>query len=255
MTHFFKYIAFIFFLGMTISSCKNEKETPSTPVASKSSVPAKKAPEDVLEGAVKKIDSTTTSDGITYKKGTFSDKEPIQRDTILKEKTTDTSTKTQPKKPSKKITSKEKTKPKSKKTSKPPINKSKFAPKISFKETTWNFGEIVEGDIVDKEFEFTNTGKAPLQILIAKATCGCTQPTFPFLEIAPGDTGKIGVRYNSVGKEGDQNPEVTVEANTYPKTTVLKISGTVKPKPKEEKKEEVDEVIEEKPAVKDSTKN
>ncbi len=69
----------------------------------------------------------------------------------------------------------------------------------------WNFGEIVEGDIIKKKFIFTNTGKAPLQIIGAEASCGCARPTAPFLDIAPGESGEIGITYNSVNKDGDQN--------------------------------------------------
>ena len=109
----------------------------------------------------------------------------------------------------------------------------KKRPKITFEEMTWDFGEITEGDIVEKKFKFTNTGNAPLEIFATSASCGCTRPSFPFLDIAPGESNVIGVQYNSVGKDGVQNPEVTVEANTIPRITKLKIKGVVVPKKKE----------------------
>jgi hypothetical protein len=112
-------------------------------------------------------------------------------------------------------------------------NKNK--PKIEFEELVWNFGEITEGDIIEKKFKFTNTGNAPLEIKATSATCGCTRPSFPFLDIAPGESNEIGVTYNSVGKEGEQHPEVTVETNTDSKITTIKLYGTVIPK--SEKKE------------------
>lgn len=140
------------------------------------------------------------------------------------------------------ITPKEEKQPIQTKSSEPQIQKkpkptapSKM-PKIEFEELTWNFGEITEGDIIEKKFKFTNTGNAPLEIIATNATCGCTRPTFPFLDIAPGESNEIGVNYNSVGKEGVQNPEVTIESNTIPKITTLRLTGTVKPKPKKEKK-------------------
>ena len=102
--------------------------------------------------------------------------------------------------------------------------------KIEFEELYWDFGEITEGDIVEKKFKFTNTGKAPLKIISTSATCGCTRPSFPFLDIAPGESHFIGVTYNSVGKAGEQNPEVTIESNSNPKKTILKLRGMVKPK-------------------------
>ncbi len=113
---------------------------------------------------------------------------------------------------------------------------SKKKPKIQFEELVWNFGEITEGDIIEKKFKFTNVGNAPLEIIATSATCGCTRPSFPFLDIAPGESNVIGVTYNSVGKDGEQDPEVTVESNTHPKITTIKLHGTVKPKPKKEAK-------------------
>ncbi len=124
------------------------------------------------------------------------------------------------------------TKKKTKKKKKTP----KRLAKIEFETTTWDFGEITEGDIVKKDFQFTNTGEAPLQIIGADASCGCARPTVPFLDIAPGETNKIGVIYNSVNKDGDQEPEIIIESNTYPKHTILKLFGTVKSKPEEEEK-------------------
>ena len=114
--------------------------------------------------------------------------------------------------------------------------KPKKYPQIEFEELVWDFGEIIEGDIIEKKFKFTNTGNAPLEIIATSATCGCTRPSFPFLEIAPGETNVIGVNYNSVGKDGVQEPEVTIESNTEPKTTVIKLHGTVKPKPTKDNK-------------------
>ena len=127
------------------------------------------------------------------------------------------------------------TKPKTKKKKpKPTKVVSHKKPKIQFEELVWNFGEITEGDIIEKKFKFVNTGNAPLEIIATSATCGCTRPSFPFLDIAPGKSNVIGVTYNSVGKDGEQDPEITIESNTVPKITILKLHGTVKPKPKKE---------------------
>ncbi len=110
----------------------------------------------------------------------------------------------------------------------------KYYPIIAFDQTNYEFGEIVAGDIVKYDFRFTNTGKANLEIFSASASCGCTKPSFPFLDIKPGETGFIGVVYNSVSKEGAQTPEITLETNAYPSTIMITMSGIVTPK-KEEK--------------------
>jgi len=133
----------------------------------------------------------------------------------------------------------------------PPVVKKKKKPtkktpkpkaQIEFEEMIWDFGEITEGDIVKKKFKFSNTGKAPLQIIGADASCGCARPIVPFLDIAPGESSEIGVTYNSVNKDGVQNPEIIIESNTYPKNNVLKLTGTVKPKPKDKEKTKADSI-------------
>jgi len=149
-----------------------------------------------------------------------------------------------------KNSTKKQTKPKKKKKT------SKRIAKIEFEDMTWDFGEITEGDIVKKNFKFKNVGNAPLQIIGADASCGCARPTVPFLDIAPGETNQIGITYNSVNKDGDQEPEIIIESNTYPKHTILKLFGTVKSKPEKEEKTDVPtkkSVVDSNAVVQDST--
>ncbi len=142
---------------------------------------------------------------------------------------------------------KKKSIPKKKKITIPPkkkdVIKKRYA-NISFEQMSYDFGEITEGDVINHKFVFTNTSNVPLEIKSAKATCGCTHPNFPFITIAPGESNQIGVTYHSVNKDGEQTPEITIEANTQPTMTILKLHGTVTPKPVKENKE-VAEVTEE----------
>ena len=103
------------------------------------------------------------------------------------------------------------------------------APEIEFEELLFDFGEIMQGDKIDHKFKFTNTGNAPLSISKADASCGCATPSIPFMDIMPGEQGFIGVSYNSVGKEGEEVPQVTIftNAKTNPNQT-LKLKGFVK---------------------------
>lgn len=112
------------------------------------------------------------------------------------------------------------------------------AAKISFEKTTHNFGEITEGDVIKHKFKFTNTGNAELTIKSASASCGCTDPSYPFLGIAPGEDGFIGVTYYSVSKDGPQKPEVTIKTNASDHSFVLYLEGNVIPKKKEDEKVE-----------------
>ena len=102
------------------------------------------------------------------------------------------------------------------------------APAISFKETSHDFGDIKEGDVVNHTFEFTNTGKAPLIIESATSTCGCTVPEVPKEPIAPGKQGKISVQFSSAGKGGTQQLKViSIKANTQPEITQVNIKANV----------------------------
>ena len=100
-------------------------------------------------------------------------------------------------------------------------------PKFKFKETSWDFGTIKEGDVVKHTFHFTNVGDDDLVITDVTTTCGCTAPSWPREKIAPGEEGKIKVEFDSNHKSGTQNKQITVYANTVPVTTKLSISSFV----------------------------
>ena len=104
---------------------------------------------------------------------------------------------------------------------------STFLPILTLKENVFDFGTIFEGDIVTTEFHFTNTGTAPLLILNATSTCGCTVPEWPKTPIQPDSFASITVKFNSLHKAGDQTKEVTIFANTFPNEHKVTIKGKV----------------------------
>lgn len=99
--------------------------------------------------------------------------------------------------------------------------------KMVFEETSYDFGSVKEGSEIEHIYHFQNTGKIPLVISNAKSTCGCTVPDWPKDPIAPGRKGKIKVLFKTKGKKGNQMKPVTITANTYPRNTVVHISGEV----------------------------
>jgi len=101
---------------------------------------------------------------------------------------------------------------------------------IVFDSLIYRLPAMYEGDKTSLDLVFTNEGDAPLSIKEVDVACGCTTPEVPFLDILPGDKGKIGIQYNSVGKEGLQEPEITVISNGIPRKTVLKIVVNIKKK-------------------------
>jgi len=76
------------------------------------------------------------------------------------------------------------------------FNNGEGGAEIKFDMEVWEFGEINEGDVIDTVFTFKNIGKEPLIISNAKAGCGCTVPEWPKEPIAPGESGKIAVKFN-----------------------------------------------------------
>lgn len=103
-------------------------------------------------------------------------------------------------------------------------------PVITFDTLEAHFGEITQGDVFEYDFIFKNTGDAPLVITNAKGSCGCTVPVWPREPIAPGEEGKIAVKFNSAGKMGTQNKTVTLSTNASPKPVTLFVKGVVKAK-------------------------
>lgn len=87
------------------------------------------------------------------------------------------------------------------------------APKISFNKTVHEFGKIKQGEVMNTEFVFTNTGKQELKIHKTKASCGCTASDPEKSVLKPGESSKIKVTFNSAGKKGAQNQSVTIYSN------------------------------------------
>lgn len=104
---------------------------------------------------------------------------------------------------------------------------SENAPVITFEDNEYDFGTIKQGEVVEHVFTFTNTGKSPLIIENASASCGCTVPEPPKEPIAPGEKSSVNVKFNSTGKMGQQHPTVTIRANTQPNLTKISLQGVV----------------------------
>ena len=103
--------------------------------------------------------------------------------------------------------------------------------KIQFEKLSHDFETITQGEIVEYEFIFTNTGDADLLIASAVASCGCTIPDYPKDPIGPGKQGRIKVKFNSELRIDKFLKEIYVTANTDPLETTLTITGNIKAKP------------------------
>ncbi|EKB50568.1 DUF1573 domain-containing protein [Cecembia lonarensis] len=102
--------------------------------------------------------------------------------------------------------------------------------KFSFQEMEYDFGTIDEGKVIEHVFKFTNEGEAPLVISNITASCGCTSPDWSKAPVKPGEEGFVKVVFNSTAKPGTQAPTVTIQANTSPNVTRLRMKGNVTPR-------------------------
>ena len=109
-------------------------------------------------------------------------------------------------------------------------------PVMTFDRVSHDFGTIKEGETVETEFTFTNTGKSDLIIVDARGSCGCTVPKYPKnTPIAPGDGGVIAVRFDSSGKPNLQQKTVTISANTSSGREMLRIKAMVTADPEKQR--------------------
>lgn len=88
------------------------------------------------------------------------------------------------------------------------------AAELQFETSTYDFGELPAAAKVDHYVRFTNTGKSPLIIKNATASCGCTVPEWPKHPIAPGEMDSLKIAYSAGTQKGRQQKTVTLTTNT-----------------------------------------
>jgi hypothetical protein len=99
---------------------------------------------------------------------------------------------------------------------------------IKFDKETHDFGNIPQGVPATYEFVFKNTGKTPLIVTNAAASCGCTTPEWTKEPIKPGKTGMVKATFNAASP-GPFTKSVTVVSNAKNSTVILYLKGDVKP--------------------------
>lgn len=98
---------------------------------------------------------------------------------------------------------------------------------VSWVETTHDFAVFNEYDgKVTTVFKGVNTGDEPVQVVSARATCGCTRPKFDSRPVHPGDTIKIQVSYDPSGRPGRFDKKIYVDLDTDPSRHTLHVKGT-----------------------------
>lgn len=102
-------------------------------------------------------------------------------------------------------------------------------PVMTFEENSFDFGEIEGGTSVEHVFKFNNTGNAPLVIVDAKSSCGCTVPEYTKEPVPAGESGELLVKFNGSGKN-QVSKTVTITTNTAKGTETLIIKAFVNAK-------------------------
>jgi len=76
-----------------------------------------------------------------------------------------------------------------------------------------DFGNLTDQKDAEYTFTFKNSGKTPLIITNASASCGCTVPEFPKDPILPKKTGAIKVTFHTAGKSGPFDKTIFIQSN------------------------------------------
>ena len=113
-----------------------------------------------------------------------------------------------------------------------PTEQRAVGPQVSFDRTAHDFGTVrEESGRVSTQFEFTNTGTAPVIILRVNTGCpGCTFAIHPIEPILPTQSSEITVEYLTTGRPGAFNRPITVHTNVPDTVFTLFIRGTVAPR-------------------------
>lgn len=100
------------------------------------------------------------------------------------------------------------------------------APQITWATDAKDLGQIPQGVPVTVNFEFTNTGNAPLIISNVKPACDCTDAKWTKTPVMPGQKGSIEVTFDAKAG-GIFSKPATVTANTKPTESTIVFTGTV----------------------------
>jgi len=100
--------------------------------------------------------------------------------------------------------------------------------KIQFATPIYDFGKVQAGELVKYSYMFTNTGDAVLDVTDVHPSCGCTTAGDWTHTVAPGQTGKVSVQFNSANFNGPVFKTVSVTCNDkqHP-STILQLKGSV----------------------------
>ncbi len=83
-------------------------------------------------------------------------------------------------------------------------------------DSLYDFGKVMEGEIVEYSYRFKNSGINPLVVTSVSASCGCTVAEKPEAPVKPGEIGFIKVKFNSENRPGEAHKTIIVSSNANP---------------------------------------
>ena len=104
---------------------------------------------------------------------------------------------------------------------------------IKFCELSYDFGEIAEeGGKVEHIFSFRNTSNAPVVVLSAHSSCGCTTAEFSRKPVMPDSVATVKVVFNPMNYPGAFARKITIVTNVGALKERLLVTGRVIPREK-----------------------
>lgn len=100
------------------------------------------------------------------------------------------------------------------------------APQITWTADSKDLGKIPQGVPVIVNFEFTNTGNAPLIVSKVEPACNCTDAKWTKTPIMPNQKGNIEITFDAA-TGGIFSKTAKVISNAKPTETTIVFTGTV----------------------------
>lgn len=96
-------------------------------------------------------------------------------------------------------------------------------PKLKLNQSSYDFGNVEEGKVVDVKIGFRNEGKSVLVISDVKTSCGCAAALLSSKSLKPGETGNIRIELDTADREGKLTRTVTLYSNDseQPNQTII----------------------------------
>lgn len=99
---------------------------------------------------------------------------------------------------------------------------------LKFSDKVHRSGKVIEGELLQYNYQFTNNGDAPLIFLKYEVACPCTVVNLPEAPILPGEEAAIFVQFDTTDKIGYQDRTVTIYSNALNSPHEIRFTANVK---------------------------